>query len=706
MSIPNKPQASPGKRSRRPILPWLIAGLMALPLSLALAGFLILESLDFGQLKSGLSQAVRQATGYELVLAGPLELKISLHPSLLLEQVALNDPARGGEPALASARRVEVEVELWPLLSRRQLVVRRLGLEGLALLIETGAPAGRGLASLLPDLAAPANSKPGGGQAQEAGGLAWFHFQHVQVSQARLDWRRPGEPPLVLTLQTLEMHQERQDAPVSLAAQGNMGKEPFSLQGQVQAPGQAGRPWPLQATLNYAGLEAKVEGKVQNLLAGQGLDLQVRCQVPRPAQLGLPPWPGPWRLSGRLSDPRPQTLRLEDLVLEGPAGRLQGQAEVAWPEKRLRIGADLEAQNLDLSPWWGLGEADGTPAAAGLGQEGRRPGRVFSSAPLDLAGLNQADLELRLKAQTLKMPRLDLEQVDLRLELNQGTLSLNPLEARLAGGPASLRLTLAPRGGQALARADLSLRGCQIGQVLRRAGAEEMLTGSLEGQLEARGQGASLAGIMASLEGKLVAQVRGGYLNLRHLGILGADLAGGILSALGEAVGAQETNALHCLVLGLLAKDGQVSSTALALDSQRLVLLGRGRLNLKTEELDLAWRPLPKSGLTAAGGVGLSLGQLAKPFKITGTLASPRLSLDEAQVLATLGKTLGGFAALGPLGLAAGLASAGGVDSQLCQEALAAARKGVPYEPRSGLTQPLERLGESLGRSLQKLLPR
>jgi hypothetical protein len=135
-------------------------------------------------------------------------------------------------------------------------------------------------------------------------------------------------------------------------------------------------------------------------------------------------------------------------------------------------------------------------------------------------------------------------------------------------------------------------------------------------------------------------------------------------------------------------------------------LLGRGTLNLKNEEIDLAWRPLPKAGLTAAGGVGLSLGQLAKPFKLTGTLAQPRLSLDEAQILATLGKTLGGFAALGPMGLAGGLVSGGEVDSQLCREAMAAANRGVPYEPKAGVANSLQRMGESLGHSLQKLLVR
>ncbi|MFH1036223.1 MAG: AsmA family protein [Pseudomonadota bacterium] len=707
MSSPSTTRKTPGPAWLRRVLPWLVTGLAALPLLLVLAGFLLLKGYDLESLKPRLSQAVQEATGYDLILGGALELQVAFRPRLTMEAVSLVDPSRGAGPPLASARRVEVAVELWPLLLRRQLVVQRLGLEGLELLVEAQAPGRADLTALLPAPATPAPpAQATPPDHREIGGLAWFHFRNIEIKQARLDWRRSGQAPLILQVESLGLRQELENGPLEFTVKGSMDSREFSLQGQIKAPELTGQPWPLEAVLHYPGLELQAQGRVQDPLAAQGLDLLVNCQVAEPARLGLPSLPGPWRLSGRLSDPRGQTYRLEGLELEGPLGKLQGLAQVDWLQGRPRVGADLSGPALDLCPWWDAKPAGGAASPNAPRQGERRPGRVFSSAPLPLESLRAFDLNLRLRTGSLKMPRLDLAQVDLNLELNQGRLSLNPLEASLAGGPGSLRLTLTPQGDQAQAQIKLKLSRCQIGQVLRRAGTEQVLSGRLEAQVEAQGRGESLAAIMANLDGKLVAAVRGGQLNLRHLGILGADLAGGILSALGEAVGAEQSNALHCLVLGLLAKDGQVHSTALALDSQQLVLLGRGKLNLKNEELDLAWRPLPKAGLTAAGGVGLSMGQLAKPFKLTGTLAKPRLSLDEGQVLATLGKTLGGFAALGPLGLAAALASSGEADSQMCRDAMAAATKGVHYEPKAGVSNSLERMGESLGHSLQRALGR
>jgi uncharacterized protein involved in outer membrane biogenesis len=613
---------------------------------------------------------------------------------------------------LASVRRVEIEVEFWPLITRRLLVVERLVLQGLAMRVEIDAQGRSNLEAILP---APAAALPAVrsafGQAerpadpQEMGGLAWFRFRRVEIREGSLDWRRAGQNPLRLALKSLELEQPNEAGPAKVQAVGTLAENDFTLRGQVQGPGQEGQPWPVSASVSYPGAQLEVEGLIADPLAGRGLDLKLALKVAEPARGGLGELPGPWSLSGRLSDPQPRTYRLDGLELNGPAGTLAGWAQAALEGERPKFSAELAAQALDLGPLWNLARPGAKPGPSGAKGGPSQTGRVFSSAPLPLDSLQAlaVDLDLKLAAGTLKTPSADLQEVDLRLLWSQGVLSLDPCRARLAGGPLELRLGLTPKGGQAQAKLNLQLKQCQVGQVLRRAGAEEVISGALDAQAEFQGHGGSLAAIMAVLGGKAVASVHKGRVNLRHLGILGQDLAGGIIGALGDAVQGSQSSALNCLVLGLLAKDGQVTSTAMALDSERLVMLGRGKVNLRTEELDVAMQPLPKSGLTAPGGVGLSLGQLVKPFKITGTLAQPRLSLDEAQALATLGKSLAGLAVLGPLGLAAGLASGGEGDSELCREALAAANKGVPYEPKGGVPRSLERMGEGIGDSLRKL---
>ena len=61
---------------------------------------------------------------------------------------------------------------------------------------------------------------------------------------------------------------------------------------------------------------------------------------------------------------------------------------------------------------------------------------------------------------------------------------------------------------------------------------------------------------------------------------------------------------------------------------------------------------MPKEGIA---GVSLSLGELAKPFKLGGTLANPSLGIDLTQTSIATTKVVGGMALFGPVGIVAAL---------------------------------------------------
>jgi hypothetical protein len=65
-------------------------------------------------------------------------------------------------------------------------------------------------------------------------------------------------------------------------------------------------------------------------------------------------------------------------------------------------------------------------------------------------------------------------------------------------------------------------------------------------------------------------------------------------------------------------KEGQAEIEDLLLDTQRITIAASGILDLKTEELDLIIAPRPKRA---------SLGSLANPVRIGGTLAEPEVSV-------------------------------------------------------------------------------
>jgi uncharacterized protein involved in outer membrane biogenesis len=158
-----------------------VAVLIALPL-LAAAAFVL--SFDANAYKGRITDAVRRATGRELVLAGPLSLTPSLTPTLEARDVALANMAGGSRPQMLSIGRLQARIKLLPLLSRR-VEIDSVTLLQPDILLETDAN-GRGNWQF--DHPAAAASEPAAPSAPTR--RAEVDLRHVHVQDGRLTVRR------------------------------------------------------------------------------------------------------------------------------------------------------------------------------------------------------------------------------------------------------------------------------------------------------------------------------------------------------------------------------------------------------------------------------------------------------------------------------------------------------------------------------------
>jgi len=135
---------------------------------------------------------------------------------------------------------------------------------------------------------------------------------------------------------------------------------------------------------------------------------------------------------------------------------------------------------------------------------------------------------------------------------------------------------------------------------------------------------------------------------------------------------------------------------------------------LKTEELSFSIKPSPKKSL-GIGGVGkltMSLGELAKPLRLSGTLRNPSLSLDPTQTAITLGKAIGGIVLFGPVGIAAALAGGSfGDEENPCLCAIDKAKEGVGIPDddaerengKDGIVKDIEKAIGGIGDTFKKI---
>lgn len=713
---------------------WIAIGAAGLAAAVLIAGYAILASYDYNQLKPSIIREVKTATGRDLTLQGDIKLAVSFSPSLSVEGVALSNAPWGSRGQMITVKRVEVQVELIPLLSG-EIRLDKLVLLEPDILMEIdrdgrsnldftppgakAGQAGQARAGAGDDRKSAAASASGSGP-----GLPPLAFSHLRLEKGLLTYHdQQSGAKHQLDLQTLQGSAPGLQSPVKLEIKGAMDGEGFGLAGEVGSLAglqDTAKPWPVDLKGSFREADIIIKGGLLRPLLGEGLDLNVQAQGRDLARLlpgsGLA---GPFQARFHLRDPQPKVYKLSELKLSAQGGDLAGwlRADISGP--RPKLAAQLAAGLLDFTRFTGeVGAAK--PAAAPAGKAPAQPGqadqaqaqasapgprenkqsqpvtgsrrdKVFSAEPLPLAALSEFDADLNLTAGKIALPSLVLEEVGLQARLEQGALQVKPLSAKLHGGALQASLSLKPLGKAARADLELSLAGCQVGELLAGMGQGKYLEGPLEIKASLGGAGQSLAAIMAGLSGRLSLIIQQGRINNKYVEAAGGDLTPVLGKILLPTAGSQAVTKLNCLVMGFNVVDGQAKSNVILMNTENMVVLGEGRLNLASEELDLKMHPEPKGNLSqkATGGLaGINLGQLAKPFKLTGTLARPRVGIDQAGAISALARTLGGYAVMGPLGAAAGaLTSAGAGEQAGCAEAVAAAQAGHKFEPKSAPDQ-------------------
>ena len=192
--------------------------------------------------------------------------------------------------------------------------------------------------------------------------------------------------------------------------------------------------------------------------------------------------------------------------------------------------------------------------------------------------------------------------------------------------------------------------------------------------------------IMAGLNGKTEIIMKDGTVATKYLDLIAADLVKTVMP------GGADTTKINCLVNRFNIKQGIATNTAMVFDTEKMTISGGGKIDLRSEKLDLKIKPAPKDA---------SLVSMAVPIDVGGTLKSPSALPSTTAVL----KGIAGLA-LGPVGLLALTVSAGSSDKNPCLAALnkpkakTAAQKAPPPQKSSN---PVNSVTDAIGGGLKSL---
>jgi uncharacterized protein involved in outer membrane biogenesis len=723
-------------------------------------GYVVLSSYNFNDLKPRIAGAVKEATGRDLNLAGDITLALGLNPALVVKDVSFQNAPWGSQPEMATIKRLDLQVELIPLLSKK-IFIKRLVLQEPTVLIETDKS---GKPNFLFDTARPGASPQAKGEPQPKApaSIPALGVDQLEILKGRFtfrDGKTGATHALLVEKYTMKAASER--SPVQLSLLASYDNKPFEVAGTVGplvALTDPETPWPLKLTAKISGLNLSLDGDikdvlgarivslaadangaslkdaaaaaglakvpdigpfrvsfqlkgqgealslkelkgevgkedlvrltfsgaVRNVLAGSGADIQFLVEgkdLAKVAQIfGKPMPPGAFRAAGKITDVADKVYKISDLDVAVADSDLKGSVELNAAGKKPGIKAVLSSDKLDLRPFL---PAEGQKSGEGAktATAGAKRQRVFPSEPLQVGALDSVNANVQFAAKEFYTPKIGMNDLTLGLALNDGNLTLSPLKAGMEGGTLDGQVRLLPKGKVLDLDAVVRIVRLDLVRLNKDFHVSDKVAGKVDLDVNVRGSGSSVAEIMANLNGKTILAMNQGRLDSKYLNLLGANLRTSALRLLNPMSRDKDEIPIECMVVGFDIRNGMADSTALVFDTDQMTVLGDGKVNLKTEGLDIAFNPTPKEGLDTGvlGKAGLSLGELAKPFKLTGTLADPSLGVDTTQAAIAIGKAVGGAALLGPAGIAASAFSTGSGTQVSCPAAVEAARKGVKY---------------------------
>ena len=453
-----------------------------------------------------------------------------------------------------------------------------------------------------------------------------------------------------------------------------------------------------------------VRGSIAHPMVQRGIDLNFEVQGKDLENLekytGSPfPVKGPFRFSGRARDVSAKEFEISDLKSTLGESVLKGSVVLNLARKRPLINVVLTSEKLDLRPLL-IQKRKAKGPGKKPGRERSKNEKVFPDDPLPMDALNQIDASVKADAKKLLLPGLAFEDMNVNMVLEKGNLSIQPLNARMGGGKIDARVHL--NAGRKVPVAALFLKGTQLdlGRMMKDLQQGEILEGKLDLDIDLKGKGLTPASVMAMLNGKTSLVMGDGKIDNAYIETFGADISSSIFRLFNPSKAKTEYTRINCFVSLFDVKDGMAVTSALVMDTPLMVVAGDGKINLKTEEIDLSLHPSPKEGV---GGVSLSLGELAKPFKLKGTLANPSLGIDPTGATLAVGKAIGGVVLFGPFGLVAALASKSSEDKNPCLAAVEAAeKKGNASEKKRPEKEKgiVEKTTDSIGDTFKKLFGR
>ncbi|MGV6826711.1 MAG: hypothetical protein ACWA5Q_07020 [bacterium] len=250
--------------------------------------------------------------------------------------------------------------------------------------------------------------------------------------------------------------------------------------------------------------------------------------------------------------------------------------------------------------------------------------KFFSRQPLPVERLKELNGSISLTVDELLYDQKSWRDIDIKAELTEGVLNLDKASVVAAQGEVELRGTARPDLNGLLLQAEISAAHAMlVRQGSMSEEIERLPHHALKGEITATGR--SPHELAATSQGFIWMLGGQGEVKRSAMSPLIGDFLSELLATLNPVSSTRDNvSRVDCLGAYLEIENGIMKTApALVYQTEDLVGLASGTIDLGAENLDLVFETTPRKG------VGISIGDYAQPFvKIGGTFSHPKMMLN------------------------------------------------------------------------------
>jgi uncharacterized protein involved in outer membrane biogenesis len=358
----------------------------------------------------------------------------------------------------------------------------------------------------------------------------------------------------------------------------------------------------MRINLRVGKLKANIDGNLTEPLEMKGEDVKLDIEGDDMAnlfpliRLVFPSTP-PYRFKGHLKH-EGNVWSFSNFSGRVGDSDLSGNIRVDAGPKRHVMKADLVSELLDFDDLAGfIGGNPGTAPGETASEEQKNKAavekqsdRIFPDQRYDLERLRAMDADVRLRAKRILAPNLPIDDLNAKLSLKDGVLSLEPAAFGVADGHIEIYSTFDGSTRPSKVNIDARLRKMDLKRFLGNSSFAQKTIGPIGGRIALSGSGESFRELMATASGKSFLVMSGGQISALLVELAGLDVA----EALGMTIRGDKSIPIHCAVLDVQGKDGQMGVQTLVFDTADTVIFGEGKIDLRDEKLNVVVTPVPK----------------------------------------------------------------------------------------------------------------